>query len=145
MNSVSCLDLWSFHQHFIERLYMFCYTYMLSIWSDCKWYLFLISVSMCSLLMGTSLAVQWLRLCASTAGATGLILGRGTKIPHATRCGQKKKRKRNMNDFCVLILFPVILLNILFTSRNLGYIIWNLLCRKLYHLQIRPVLFLSNM
>ena len=72
---------------------MSCYMYMLSIWSDCKWYLFLISVSMCSLLMGTSLAVQWLRLCASTAGATGLILGRGTKIPHATRCVAKKKEK----------------------------------------------------
>ena len=145
MNSVSCLDLRSFHQHFIQVLYMFCYMYMLSIWSDCKWYFFLISVSMCSLLMGTSLAVRWLRLCASTAGATDLILGWGTKIPHATRCGQKKKKKRNMNDFCVLILVPVVLMNILFSSRNLGYIIWNLLCRKLYHLQIRAVLFLSNM
>ena len=33
--------------------------------------------------IGTSLAVQWLRLCASTAGNTGLIPGDGTKIPHS--------------------------------------------------------------
>ena len=39
---------------------------------------------------GTSLAVQWLGLCASTAGATGSIPGQGTKIPHAARHGQKK-------------------------------------------------------
>ena len=31
-----------------------------------------------------SLAVQWLRLHASTAGGTDLIPGQGTKIPHAT-------------------------------------------------------------
>ena len=31
----------------------------------------------------TSLTVQWLRLCASTAGGAGLIHGQGTKIPHA--------------------------------------------------------------
>ena len=30
---------------------------------------------------GTSLVVQWLRLCASNAGGMGLILGQGTKIP----------------------------------------------------------------
>ena len=33
--------------------------------------------------VGTSPAVQWLRLHASTAGGEGLIPGRGTKIPHA--------------------------------------------------------------
>ena len=32
---------------------------------------------------GTSLVVQLLRLCASTAGGTGLIPGLGAKIPHA--------------------------------------------------------------
>ena len=42
--------------------------------------------------IGTSLAVQWLRLCASTAGGTGSIPGRGTKIPHATWHGQKIKK-----------------------------------------------------
>ena len=40
---------------------------------------------------GTSLAVQWLRLCASTAGGMGSIPGQGTKIPHAVWCSQKKK------------------------------------------------------
>ncbi|XP_033257416.1 uncharacterized protein C19orf44 homolog isoform X2 [Orcinus orca] len=42
---------------------------------------------------GTSLAVQWLRLCASNAGGVGSIPGWGTKIPHAARCGQEKERK----------------------------------------------------
>ena len=32
---------------------------------------------------GTSPAVQWLRLPASSAGSMGLISGRGTKTPHA--------------------------------------------------------------
>ena len=45
---------------------------------------------------GTSLAVQWLRLCASNAGDMGLIPGRGTKIPHATRHGQKKLKKKSV-------------------------------------------------
>ena len=35
--------------------------------------------------------VQWLRLHTSNAGGMGLIPGWGTKIPHAVRCGQKKK------------------------------------------------------
>ena len=34
--------------------------------------------------------VQWLRLCASTAGIAGSISGEGTKILHAMRSGQKK-------------------------------------------------------
>ena len=38
---------------------------------------------------GTSPAVQWLRLQASTAVGAGSIPGRGTKIPQATWCGQK--------------------------------------------------------
>ena len=51
---------------------------------------------------GTSLAVQWLRFRASTAGGTGSIPGQGTKIPHAKRHGQKnqktkqKKQKPNL-------------------------------------------------
>ena len=32
---------------------------------------------------GTSLAIQWLRFCASTAGCTGFIPARGTKSLHA--------------------------------------------------------------
>ena len=37
--------------------------------------------------------VQWLRLRASTAGGTGSIPGRGTKIPNDARCGQINKFK----------------------------------------------------
>ena len=36
---------------------------------------------------GTSLAVQWLRLRASSAGRAGSIPGGGTKIPHAVQRG----------------------------------------------------------
>ena len=39
--------------------------------------------------MGTSLVVQWLRLCACNAGDVGSIPGWGTKIPHASWCSQK--------------------------------------------------------
>ena len=41
---------------------------------------------------GTSLAVQWLRLCAFTVGGASLITGWGTKIPHAIQWSQKKKK-----------------------------------------------------
>ena len=37
------------------------------------------------------MAVQWLRLCPSTAGSLGSIPGQGTKIPHPAGCGGKKK------------------------------------------------------
>ena len=52
---------------------------------------------------GTSLAVQWLRLWASTAGSTGSISGWGTKF---SLWGQKKK-KRDMstNSFFFLKIF----------------------------------------
>jgi len=42
----------------------------------------------------TSLAVQWLRHLASTAGGTGLILGRGIKILHSEWHSQKVERKK---------------------------------------------------
>ena len=42
----------------------------------------------------TSLVVQWLRPCTADAGDTGSIPGRGTKIPHAARYGQKIKKKK---------------------------------------------------
>ena len=42
------------------------------------------------ILLGTSLVDQWLGPGASTAGLTGSIPGRGTKIPHV--CGVAKKR-----------------------------------------------------
>ena len=50
-----------------------------------------------------SLAVQWLRLCTSTAGGTGSIPGRGTKIPHAAQCSQKEKKKIKVFKDTVLI------------------------------------------
>ena len=43
---------------------------------------------------GTSLAVQWLRLCAPNVGDGGSFPGQGTKIPHAT-----KHRQNNNNNF----------------------------------------------
>ena len=43
---------------------------------------------------GTSLVVQWLRLCTYNAGCTGSVPDWGTKIPHASGHGQKKKRRR---------------------------------------------------
>ena len=47
---------------------------------------------------GTSLAVQWLRLHTPNAVGTGLIPGRGAKIPHATPHGQKKKKERKKHS-----------------------------------------------
>ena len=44
------------------------------------------------LFFGTSLAVQLLRLRASTAGGTCSIPGQGTKIPRDTQYSQKKKK-----------------------------------------------------
>ena len=43
---------------------------------------------------GTSLVVQWLRLHTSNAEGVGSIPGWGTKIPHATQWGQKKKKPK---------------------------------------------------
>ena len=42
----------------------------------------------------TSLPVQWLGLCASTAGGTGSIPGVGTKILHATWSIQKQNKNK---------------------------------------------------
>ena len=41
--------------------------------------------------LGTSLAVQWLRLHTSTIEGTGSTSGQGTKIPHAIQHGQNIK------------------------------------------------------
>ena len=35
---------------------------------------------------GTYLAVQWLRVCAPSAGGMASIPGQGTKIPHPAHC-----------------------------------------------------------
>ena len=42
----------------------------------------------------TSLAVQWLRFCASIEVSMGSIPGQGTKIPHAM--WPKKKKSNNI-------------------------------------------------
>ena len=42
---------------------------------------------------GTSLVIQWLRLCASSAGNTGLPSGQGAKILCAVKHDSKKKKK----------------------------------------------------
>ena len=36
--------------------------------------------------------VQWLRICASTAGGLGSVPDWGTKILHATQCRQKNTK-----------------------------------------------------
>ena len=54
---------------------------------------------------GTPLVVQWFRLSTSTAGGSDLIFGQGTKIPHATQHGQKKKTQNDKvifkSDHCI--------------------------------------------
>ena len=42
-------------------------------------------------ILGNSLVAQWLRLCASNAGGTGLIPGQGIKIQHVLWPKKKKK------------------------------------------------------
>lgn len=49
-------------------------------------------VKMC-IVRGTSLAVEQLRLHISNGGGLNSIPGWETKIPHAVRCCQKKKKK----------------------------------------------------
>ena len=56
---------------------------------------------------GTSLVVQWLRLCAPNAGDMGSIPGQGTKIPHACRARKKKKRQTKKQNYAALQLCPV--------------------------------------
>ena len=43
---------------------------------------------------GSSLVIQWLGLCISTAEGMGSIPLQGTKIPLVTWCGQKKKKMK---------------------------------------------------
>ena len=44
--------------------------------------------------LGTSLVVQWLRLWVSSATGVVSIPDWGTKILHATPCGQKRKKRK---------------------------------------------------
>ena len=52
---------------------------------------------------GTSLAVQWLRLCFQCRGR-GFDPGWGTKIPHALWQSQKKKRKKPPQPQSIVLL-----------------------------------------
>ena len=53
---------------------------------------------------GTSLAVQRLRFCASTARGVDSIPGQGTKIPHAAWPQTPLKRKRRLKENLTLIM-----------------------------------------
>ena len=44
--------------------------------------------------LGTSLVNQWLKLGISNEGVTDSIPGWGTKIPHAAKDCQKKKKNK---------------------------------------------------
>ena len=67
---------------------------------------------------GTSLAVQWLRVCTSTAGGTGSIPGRGIRIPHAVWCSQQNKTHKffffNFGFVCLFVcLFIYLFISVL--------------------------------
>ena len=50
---------------------------------------------------GTSLVVQWLRLCLSTAGGVGWIPSQETKIPNATLPKNKNPKRMSLgNELC---------------------------------------------
>ena len=53
--------------------------------------------------------VQWLGLCASTAGGMGSVPGQGTKNPQAVWCGQEQKqvKKQKQKKSSVKILFII--------------------------------------
>ena len=72
-----------------------------------RWVLFTISaVEERNVTCGTSLAVQWLRFHASTAGGVGPIPGQGNEIPHAPWCGQKIKSLKK-NDNCMSLCWVI--------------------------------------
>ena len=52
--------------------------------------------------LGTPLDDWWLGFCAPNAGGPGLILDPGTKILHATKHSQKKKKNPSPNSYCEL-------------------------------------------
>ena len=53
---------------------------------------------------GTSLVVQWLNLCASTARGVGSIPVQGTKI-HMPYSAAKKQNKTKQNPFLILCFY----------------------------------------
>ena len=56
--------------------------------------------------MGTSLVVQWLRLCASNVGDTCFISGWGTKTPYAS---WHVARKKNYMQYITFSSFSFVL------------------------------------
>ena len=50
------------------------------------------------LMRGTSLVVQWLRLCASNSGDTGWIPNLGTKILHAAGYASPPRKKNKIRE-----------------------------------------------
>ena len=61
--------------------------------------------------VGTSLVVQRLRLCASTAEGEGLIPGQGTKILHAMQPKNKKQPQNNTGVKCGLDIIHNVMSN----------------------------------
>ena len=59
------------------------------------------------IVIGTSLVVQWLRLCASSAGSMGSIPGQGTKIPHAMWRGKKKEKGKKKTSVVLPTRLPI--------------------------------------
>ena len=55
--------------------------------------------------LGTSLVVQWLRLLDSNAGDVDLILGWGTRIPHARLVAKAKQNNAPIYSLAVLSSF----------------------------------------
>ena len=53
---------------------------------------------------GTSLVVQWLRPCTSTAAGTGVIPDQGTKIPNTMLHRPKKEKKLSVQFSGVLYI-----------------------------------------
>ena len=47
---------------------------------------------------GTSLVVQWLRLCAYSTGIAGLVSGWGTKTPYVV---WPEREKKNVEKYCL--------------------------------------------
>ena len=68
--------------------------------------------------MLTCLVVLWLRLHSSTAGSTGLIPGRRTKIPHALRYNWKK------NVIFAHHFFGVVFVCLIYYIKTLGLPWW---------------------
>ena len=54
---------------------------------------------------GTFLEVQWLRLCATTAGGTDSIPGQGTKIWHTGRHSRKITISKNEKEVTYYLLY----------------------------------------